>query len=249
MSKPLERLFFVPDTHVPYHDEHAWQTVLAAARAFKPTILVVLGDFWDCYACSFHSRDPRRATMVLQELEVVEQKRKELDALKAKRKIFIAGNHEYRLDRYIQDRAPALYGITSVPKLLKLRENNWEYVPYQDGINIGKLYVTHELGSAGAGAIKKARADAETNVVIGHIHRMGSVYEANARGVPKVGAAFGWLGDFETVDYMHRRRAQREWVHGCGTGYMDSKGHVYLQGVPVVDGQACIEGKIVGKKR
>ena len=56
----VERLFFIPDTHVPFEDGQAWAVAMAAAKAFKPDHIVLLGDFADCYSVSFHPKSPER---------------------------------------------------------------------------------------------------------------------------------------------------------------------------------------------
>jgi hypothetical protein len=65
--------------------------------------------------------------------------------------------------------------------------------------------------------------------------------EGNAKGVPHVGASFGWLGDVEKVDYMHRIRANRDWVLGFGVGVVRENGVIHLQPVPIVQ-YSCMVG-------
>ena len=66
-----------------------------------------------------------------------------------------------------------------------------------------------------------------------------------ADGPPQVGAMFGWLGDFDTIDYMHRAKAKRDWVHGFGIGYHDTiTNYVYIAPVPIINGTCCVEGKV-----
>jgi hypothetical protein len=83
------------------------------------------------------------------------------------------------------------------------------------------------------------------NVVIGHTHRMAYNVEGSARGKPHVGAMFGWLGDFDALDYCHRIRARRDWVHGFGIAYVEPSGNVHLQPCPIVEGKVLIEGKLI----
>jgi hypothetical protein len=54
---------------------------------------------------------------------------------------------------------------------------------------------------------------------------------------------FGWLGNVDEVDYMHRVKAKKEWSLGFGIGYLDkSTGVVYVQPVPIVNYTAVVEG-------
>jgi hypothetical protein len=68
----------------------------------------------------------------------------------------------------------------------------------------------------------------------------------NADGPPQVAAMFGWLGDFEQVDYLHKTKVKRDWVHGFGIGYHDEEtGAVFLQPIPIFNRMCCINGEIV----
>ena len=244
-SAGLERILFIPDVHRPYHDAKAWRLMIKAARSFGPRRLVVLGDFGDFYATSRHDKDPNRRRNLEFEVASMNRGLDELDALGARFKHFVAGNHEHNLERYLMQRAPELFNVVRVPELLRLRTRGWTYTPYKQHLRIGKLYVTHEVGRAGADAHRQARATFEGNVVIGHTHRMAMHYAGNAKGKARVGAMFGWLGDASKIDYAHRVQALRDWQLGFGIGFRDRRGVVHLQACPIINGEVLINGKIV----
>lgn len=160
---------------------------------------------------------------------------------------FVEGNHEYRLPRYLQEKAPELADLDelTIPNLLQLDGGGWNYVPYREFHKVGKLHVTHETGKAGATAHVSAMNDFQDNVVIGHTHRMGVSYAGNAKGHPHVGAMFGWLGDKSKVDYMHKIKANRDWMLGFGVGYLEPNGIIHLQAVPIINYKVVVEGKLV----
>lgn len=240
----LRRVLFVPDCHHPYSDKRAWKLMLRVATAFKPNTIAIMGDFADFYAVSSHSKDPKRALMLAEELVVVNAALDQLDALGASRKIFVAGNHSDRLQRYIQDRAPEFHGIVSVPALFKLAARKWEYVPYKSNTTLGKLYLTHDVGTTGRGAVYKALDVFHHSVVTGHSHRLGYIVEGDAVGGASVSAQFGHLLDVEQVDYMHKVRAHRDWALGFGVGYHDTvTDFVYLVPVPIVEYTCVVEGR------
>lgn len=241
----MRRLLLIPDTHTPYHDERAWNTMLKAARRFKPNIVVVLGDFMDCYQVSAHDKDPARRERFEDEVAVANACLSEIEAATPiAERHFIAGNHEHRLERLVWKNAPQLHSFVRIEKMLRLKERGWYYTPYQDFLKVGKLYLTHDEGNAGAQAHEKARSSFESNVVIGHTHRMAISYRGSAKGTSNVGAMFGWLGSLDKIDYTHRVKAQ-QWQHGFGIGYLLKSGVVHLQGVPIVNGGCVIEGKLV----
>lgn len=241
----LERVFFFPDTHCPYHDERAWSVAMQAARGFKPDVIVHLGDLADFYAVSSHSKDPRRKLRFSDEREMVRGLRAEMDSLGATRKVFIEGNHEDRLKRYIQDKAPELSELIETDDQLQLSENGWDFTPYKEYAKVGKLHIIHDTGHSGKYTTARALETFQASVVIGHHHALGYLVTGDARGKHQVGAQFGWLGDVSKVDYLHRVKALRNWAHGFGTGLHDVRtGIVYLTPHPIVNYTACVGGRV-----
>ncbi len=241
----LKKVLFVPDSHHPFVDKTAWNVMLRAARVFEPDIIVVQGDFGDCYSISAHDKNPARTNDLEYEVGKIREARAELDSLGATRKIFIEGNHEFRLARYLASNAPAVYKMLTIPELFELKQNDWEFVPYKASIKLGKLHLTHDTGTAGQNAHRQSMNAFQGSAVIGHTHRMEFSVTGNADGPPQVGAMFGWLGDFEDIDYMHQIAARRAWTHGFGLGWMEADGVVHLQPVPIVNGRCCVLGRII----
>lgn len=219
--------------------------MMKAAKALKPQIIVIMGDFIDCFAISSYSKDPTRAVGLTKEVEITKKKLAELNSLNAKQKIYIEGNHEDRLKRYLQDKAPELFDFVDLNKILELDQNKWQHVPYKEAIQLGKLWITHDTGSTGRYTTYKALDVFQHPVVIAHSHRIAYAVEGNATGEAIVGAQFGWLGDVNKVDYMHRIRALREWTLGFGIGYLQrTTGYVTLVPVPLINYNVVVEGKL-----
>lgn len=239
------KALLIPDTHAPYHDEKAFSLVLRVARQVRFDHVYILGDFCDMLEVSFHEKSPGNRPGFAAEIASCNELLDRIDALRIKRRHFIAGNHEFRLDRYMANRAPELAGLPghSVPELLRLKERGWRYTPYRQHTKLGKLYLTHEEGNAGPLAALKARDTFQGNVVIGHCHSMMVAYQGNARGDSHVGASFGWLGDVSRIDYMHRVKANR-WQTGFGVACIEPSGNVHLQAVPIINGRCCVFGKV-----
>jgi predicted phosphodiesterase len=241
----LERVIFVGDVHAPHHDRNAYGLFLRAARDYRPAHLVVLGDFADFYSVSAHEKSAERSRNLEEEVRIVNIMLDELDSLGAKYKVYIAGNHESRMQRYVNSIAPELHGMVTVPKMFQLQERGWEWVEYRDYCMLGKLYMTHDVGASGPNATRAALAAFGHSVVTGHSHRMSYIVEGNAVGEAKVSASFGWMGDIESVEYMHKIKVARDWTLGFGAGKYDPvTGYVYVQPVPIVEGTCVIDGKL-----
>lgn len=235
LQPKLEPILLISDAHRPYHDQRAWDLVLEVGRFIKPVHLIVNGDLADFYAVSSHSKDPRRVQQLDEEIADVNFALDQLDALKAKQKKFIAGNHCDRLTRYLQDKAPQLFSMIDIPNLFKLNQRGWEYTPYKSDTKVGKLHITHDVGTAGRYAAYKALDTYQHSIVTGHTHRLSYVVEGNAVGEFKLSANFGWLGDAEKVDYMHRVMVKKNWALGFGVGHIHpTTGIAYLVPVPII---------------
>jgi len=247
METTLKKLAFFGDSHHPYHHKKAWSLFLQVMEDFKPDVLVGLGDLADFYKISRFQKDPSRELTFDGEIDACNAALDELDALGVERKIFIAGNHEDRLARYCMDTAPELFKTVSVPKLFNLELRGWEFVDYKEHIKIGKLYVTHDVGSTGPYAIFRAASTFQHPVVVGHTHRYAATIEGDALGKHYPAWSFGWLGDIEKVDYMHKIKLRRQWSLGFGVGFQNPEnGTTHIQGIPIVNskGYSCVvQGK------
>lgn len=218
---------------------------MKVGKAFRPHTLVVMGDFADFYTVSAHSKDPRRAGQLPEEVASVHAGLDDLDALGAKEKIYLGGNHEDRLRRYLQDKAPELFDVVDIPRLFRLGERAWRYVPYQSDTRLGKLYLTHDVGNAGRYSTYKALDTYQHSVVTGHAHRLSYVVEGNTAGEFKVSAQFGWLGDLKHIDYLQAVNARKNWALGFGIGYLDPTNKlVYLTPIPIVHYTCVVEGRL-----
>ncbi len=238
-------MLIVPDTHIPYHDKRAWELMLKVGKAWKPHTIVHIGDLEDFYSVSSHSKDPSRSLHLKEEIDEVKKGLDDLDALKAKRKVLVAGNHFDRLKRYLQDKAPELYTLIDQNQLYDLDTRGWEFVPYKESIKIGKVYFTHDTGQSGKYTTARALETFQHSVVIGHHHVIQMFVEGDATGRHRVGVQFGWLGDIKKVDYMHKVKAKRNWSLGFGIGYHDTEsGMIFFQPCPIINYQVCVEGKV-----
>lgn len=219
--------------------------MLKAMKDFKPEVIVILGDFADLYCISSFDKDPARKLNLEWEINEVNTVLDTLDNLKPKQKIFIAGNHEFRLDRFIKAKVPELYGTISTEKSFRLKERNWTFVPYRKDYKLGKLYLTHDTDGVARNAVYKVLDTYMHSAVTAHTHRIAYVVEADGVGEPILSATFGWLGDVEQIDYQHRIKAVKAYVLGFGIGYMElDTGLVFTQPIPIVNYKCMISGKI-----
>lgn len=240
----LKRIVWIPDCHIPYEDPQAFALLLKVIADLNPDHCIIQGDFGDFYAVSDHDKDPNRCNNLEWEIQCINERLDQLDQVLKGEKVFIAGNHENRLERYLMRRAPELFNMLRLPDLFNLKKRGWKYVPYKDSFKIGKVYNTHDTERAGSNANMQAVADVGSNVTIGHIHRMRYGITGTVLGESHVGASFGWLGSFEKLDYRNKMRALRDYTHGFGWGLMEPNGTVHIQPCPIIEGKVVVEGKL-----
>lgn len=243
----LETVLIIPDCHVPNHDERAWGLMLRAAHILRPSTIILLGDFADGECLSAHPATKPGGDDFAAEVEGIQRALDQLDQVGAATKVYCEGNHEFRLDRYLMQRAPAMFRSIQWRNVLELHRRGWQWVPYRKAFALGKLHVTHDTGSAGVNAHRQAAVDTGGSVVIGHTHRLA--YEVRGRygGTPYLAAMLGWLGDAEkAASYIHEARAASAWAHGFGVAYLEPQsGVVHLQPVPIVNGRCVVQGRLV----
>ena len=241
----LEKILFIPDCHFPYQDSLAFDLMMEAMLDFKPEHVIILGDFIDMYSVSSHDKNPKRAMKLEEEITASVDALWRVKGLGAKNNVYISGNHEDRLTRYLMQKAPELWDRINVPTVLALDKLGFEYVPYKSDYTLGKLRMTHDTGKAGATAHKQAVDAYHRSVIIGHTHRIGYTVQGDVEGDKHVGAMFGWLGDVKQVDYAHNVNIHKDWAHGFGIGYLNPRnGYTYLVPVPIVNYSCVVEGKL-----
>ncbi len=246
MPTGIERVAIIPDTHVPAHDVAAWNLALKAIKAFKADTIVFLGDFGDLNSVSSHGKRPDKIEHLKSDVAAVNAELDRVGELGAARVIFCEGNHEFRAARFIQDRAPELYGMFTIRELFKLDERGWEYVPYRSFAKLGKLHLTHDCGHAGTTSAVRSRESFGSNVVVGHSHFAGIAYRGDAHGDTHVGVSSGWLGDAKSVSYMHKVSVARNWQHAFSVAYIDrQRGDAHVHLIPLINGRCVVEGRVI----
>lgn len=250
--KDFKVALILPDMHIPYHDEASLNLIEKVLKDYRVDSVIQLGDFIDAYPISKYSKDPSRATGTefQRELDVAEtvvQRLVEIAPL-----TIIHGNHEERLNKYLKEKAPGLYGLKNltIKKLLKVNEYNIDYI---DSKYLGNLFVFHgdlwsRSGARHSGQTAMQNVDRSgLNVMLGHIHRMGS-YFVTKKGYELQGWEMGCLCKTD-VEYCHAPNWQRAFgfVHYRDNG--DKAFHV--EQIPIYDtkknnvGRSCFyRGKV-----
>lgn len=180
----------------------------------KPDIVVVMGDFVSLNSLSAWDSDKRRKMENRRYREDVAVGNEALDTLlkslqteqaiakQQKKKayrpkmFFLEGNHEERLERYV-DYNPVLEGSIDILQDLKLEERGFSIIRYGEYLSANGTYFTH-IPFAGNGKPyhstattsslgKRILQSFSSNVVYGHTHRL-EVQQVTRRGLPSIAA-------------------------------------------------------------
>ena len=246
-QKSLRRILVVPDVHVPYHDRRAFSLMLKVAKALPPDVIISIGDFADFFSISRHSKDPDRRFRFKEELEIVNEELSKLDDLGAKEKYYIAGNHEARMDKYINEVAPEFNRMHTLESVLHLERRGWKLIPYHDKrLTVRDIAATHDVGVAGKNAVARSMQIFNQTIYTGHTHRLSYIVECDINGAPFVGASFGWLGDNTQIGYAQRDKVVSEWPHAFGIAYqrMDKKISYTFPIVIAQDYTCVVDGRL-----
>lgn len=208
----IRRALIIPDCHIPYHHKKAVDIILEIAKDTEGlSEIVILGDFADFYAVNSHGKHPGLMHVLQKEVEGVNEV---LDVLDKEfpdvKKVYIEGNHEYRLERYLVGNAPALFGVTQWDLLFGLdKRPNWlskNYGPMQYYRVLGSdLFARHEPYSMSSA--KASLAACSANLVYGHVHRRDYAVARQPDGKRIINFSPGWLGDMrkkEVFGYVKR---------------------------------------------
>lgn len=221
-AKPLDHVhvntpgwwLVLGDVHLPMHDKATVELAVEEARQKNVAGVLLNGDLLDCFHISPFFRVPTK-----------EKFRDEIDAgrqflawlrskLPSARIIWREGNHEFRLTRFVADRAAALYELDEVhlPFLMQLRERGMEWVDGKRKVYLGKLVTLHghELRKGeGVNPARLAFLRTTASVLVGHWHRTSEHHQRSLEdkhyAVWSVGCACFLGADFDPYN---------QWNHG-----------------------------------
>lgn len=248
-AKAKGTALIIPDCHVPYHDQRAYDLMLRVAKDVKDLKeIVILGDYADFYAVNAHGKHPKFGQVLMDE---VSQVRKELERLAEMfpkvRKVFIQGNHEYRLERYIYNNAPDLFGVIDTRQILCLDELGYDFIPYNSNQRYpvlgSKLYARHEPIGGGVHAANSTVDKAGCSMIFGHIHRIQQYRKVFIDGADHLAASVGWLGD-KDHPVMGYLKNHAQWQQGFGFVHVTENGHFFLDTKHIVDYTTYHNGKL-----
>jgi metallophosphoesterase superfamily enzyme len=184
----------------PIHDESAIAVALKVIEDVQPNQIVFVGDNLDFAEFSKYLTTKPFKNLSQAAINRAAKLCAQVRAAAPKAKIhWIAGNHEYRMAKYIQMNAEAAAGLTvgqidgdlrpkwpvlSVPVVCRMDEYGIDYVPgYPESfVSLNKNLMIchgHKVTSNGSTTTKYLN-DAHISVIYGHIHRNEYAYRTRS---------------------------------------------------------------------
>lgn len=210
----------VGDAHVDEHQDLERFTALGKfLRATKPDNLVLIGDFLSLNCLSAWDRDKRQKMEGARYRAELEAGNEALDRIgklpSCTNRIFVEGNHEDRLTRYLAI-DPVFHGVVDVEQDLDLRARGFSWVPYKSDIVLGGVSFTHcpinGVGRAisNPNVAQKALRLYSNSVVFGHTHTLDHAAE-HRHGSPHLQQALSVGCFFEHVDEYAKGSITNYW--------------------------------------
>lgn len=162
---------------------------------------------------------------------------------------WIAGNHEFRLERYLARCAPELFGVFDCKVAFEVYDKPWlNWIPY--GIKQyrrcgkAKLWLMHEPTSGGQVHCKGTAENVEHDTAYAHTHTVQQ-YTHKRKGGKRVRAyALPAACDFRAPTFSYRGPKDR-WVNGFTIVCCDPKtGRYQLEVIETTDGICIYNGKL-----
>lgn len=227
----MSKFAIISDVQIPFQDKEVLDLACRFINDIKPDGIIMNGDIVDMHSLSSFDKNPLDAPRLEQEI-------KEAGELMARfkripKKIWIGGNHEHRLEKYIWKKAPEFAGLDSLgfPVLFKLKDFGFEWLPYGKWIELGKLVVTHGnlVSRHSAQTARNHMEKYGTSILVGHVHRLGAFYKRDMRG-EHVAFENGCLCrlDPEYDQFPN-------WIHGLSIVHTFPNGLFNVQQVPILD--------------
>lgn len=245
------------DVHIPDQDDYAVGVMCDLIVDLDPSFLVADGDIFDLAEFSSHERGSAKhfgSHRLVDTWRAGEKFFNRVDGSvtrRCKRKVFLAGNHENRWERWVSSGDNAVFDgdeALSIQHRMNFDERGWEFdMDYPDAhVMAGKLLITHGQ-YANVHCAKKHLDEYQCSILVGHTHTdqtyHGSTYEGQ-----RVAHCQGLMANIEASSFKYKRRPRR-WVKGFSVVRVTPSDNFFIQPIRFVEGQIAFGGKVYGRYR
>jgi len=234
----ITKLGILSDIHIPEHDMQALTVAIRELKTSNINGLLLNGDILDMHAVSRHFKDPSKAR-VKKEFELgrafIEAIKKHFPDMPI---YFKEGNHEKRWTAWLRTRALEIWDDDeyTIPNKLKLGEHHITWIPNNQPIKYGDLWIIHGNEITGNSRVSPAHAvslKTHEATLTGDKHRGDRrIVKHQLSGKLDIYYTTGCLCGLR-ADYM----PNNDWVHGFAIAYVNSQGNINVDNKDIMDGQ------------
>lgn len=226
------------DVHIPFEDKSAVDAALEFIQREKPHTIVLNGDIIDFYTISRYDKDPKRIIDLQSDIDKAKEFLKEVVRVKTTdaKIIFIRGNHEDRLEKWLMHH-PEISQLKclALEELLGFKElgivngsHNGRRYQYKDSLIIHGTVVRGNAGYSAMGELVRWGVSG----VSGHTHRLAKVHTRNHAGTISW-IEQGCLCNLD-ADYI---TSVANWTQGFAVGIDTDKEHVEVFPIRIIEGR------------
>lgn len=196
----------ISDLHVPFVDKKAFNATLSIIKEEGVKQIVIAGDFCDCEAVSKFSK-PLKKRDFSSEIAIAKHYIDIISRLQLQT-IFIIGNHENFIYKYICDKASEL---SMLPELeirnLLAMPKSWKVIPFNQHVIINGVIVRH--GAKYSNNVLDQNLNMGVSSLQGHSHRLSLKHKRLFDGRIITAGETGCLCSLD-ADYNEHNN----WCHG-----------------------------------
>ena len=205
------------DIHGPWEDKRAVALALDIFEDVGVTHIVLNGDIVDFYNINAHGpKDPDVQLNLEDEFFWGQEFLSNLvKRFKNTEIIFIMGNHEYRLDRFVMANCPVFWNFVRIEKMLDLDRLGIKWLPYNERYRVENtsLFIQHSPPSysqnlANTSLTKKMDEDHIWNCA----HRTDMVAKTGSSGRVYTSYINGWFGSRGIIQENQNRMPENRRV-------------------------------------
>ena len=245
---PAQKVLFAPDLHLPHHSSSSLSATLDHADEENVDTIIFGGDTFDCHGIGSFPVKPGPWNFAQEVQECKDVIHPILEDNKGRRQIiFLEGNHEDRLRRYLWKEAKSLAGVDglTISDVYGLKKfDHVKYISNSDlkeqhlpPFHIGNLWYMHGHETKVGGTSNLARRmyqKARKNVIYGHFHK--NVREIFRKWDDQYDSATG-VGCLQRLNPQYAPAA--DWCHGFAIITH------YENGMFKIEPKVIINGRIV----
>ena len=238
--KDVKRGMALFDVHYPEHDKRCLDIAVQFCRDFNPDVFILGGDQMDMDCISFYNRNrPKLLEGKRLKKEYAGFQKDVLNRFEPllgfqTDKYFFIGNHEYRVDRYLESN-PQHEGFIEVEANLAL--GGWDVVPFNEAVSIGHMNFIHGIYWNKYHSYKHVNIY-EDNLFYGHVHN-AQVYTKTTPlvNLPKQGVGVGCMCN---KNPSYQRNKPNSWINQFLFWYMFPDGNFTYYTPTIIEGRVVI---------